>query len=624
MPQMTSVSKYKEPRTYQVKVEYFKGVDLTNQPANVDIQRACNGINMIRDNPGKVRKRMGYFEWANYTARINGVYEFENDVIVHAGNNLYRHANTPVELYSGINNDFSSAVRLNGKLWIFDGLEPLVYGEFDGINEVKKIADIAYVPTVNIGRRPNGGGTRLEPVNMLTNMRKDSFLGTATDNVYQLFFDDLSSDAVKVEKMNASGDFVVVDSSGYTVNRTEGTITFTTAPGVSPIEGEDNVIVTYGVENEDYKNRIKKCTIAICYGISASIDRIFITGNDDYRNYDFYCQLNDPTYWGDIWYGIIGQEHSPIMGYSIINGHLATHKLNDDNGRNIILRYGSLDTDGDPQFLQTGIIQGPGAIAKHAFGYAEEPIFLTAQGICSTTPYSYNSERYVQNRSFYINNPLTKELNLENAYCCVFKDFYVLAVNNQFYILDTYSKTAQNSERSDFQYEAYLFDNMPARIVFTINDEIYFGTDFGKIMKFYTDPTDSRSYSDNGAAISCRWDFDFSGNDFYNKKWTVFFSIQLAPAAQSRYELWVCQKNDWKLYMRTTDTQSGFLDFNNISFDSFTFDTDRFPITAGKKIKVKKYDTIRFSLRNENLYDSFGFYQLAIEYKEAGYYRRST
>ena len=204
------------------------------------------------------------------------------------------------------------------------------------------------------------------------------------------------------------------------------------------------------------------------------------------------------------------------------------------------------------------------------------------------------------------------------------KIFYVLAVNNQFYILDTYSKTAQNSERSDFQYEAYLFDNMPARIVFTINDEIYFGTDFGKIMKFYTDPTDSRSYSDNGAAISCRWDFDFSGNDFYNKKWTVFFSIQLAPAAQSRYELWVCQKNDWKLYMRTTDTQSGFLDFNNISFDSFTFDTDRFPITAGKKIKVKKYDTIRFSLRNENLYDSFGFYQLAIEYKEAGYYRRST
>ena len=48
------------PQKSIVTISDFLGVDLTNSPANVDEQKSPNSENMIRDVPGKVRKRMGY------------------------------------------------------------------------------------------------------------------------------------------------------------------------------------------------------------------------------------------------------------------------------------------------------------------------------------------------------------------------------------------------------------------------------------------------------------------------------------------------------------------------------------------------------------------------------------
>ena len=41
-------------------IDRFLGADLTNAPANVDLSRSPDCENMIRDVPGKVRKRMGW------------------------------------------------------------------------------------------------------------------------------------------------------------------------------------------------------------------------------------------------------------------------------------------------------------------------------------------------------------------------------------------------------------------------------------------------------------------------------------------------------------------------------------------------------------------------------------
>jgi len=73
-----------------LNISEFKGVDLQNSPPNVDESRSPDAPNMIRDVPGKVRKRMGYHKIAEYDGRINGVHQLNGVEIIHAGTKLYK------------------------------------------------------------------------------------------------------------------------------------------------------------------------------------------------------------------------------------------------------------------------------------------------------------------------------------------------------------------------------------------------------------------------------------------------------------------------------------------------------------------------------------------------------
>ena len=62
------------PARSVVKIDEFKGVDLNSSPSNVAVTRSPNAPNMMRDVPGKVRKRQGYEKTGTYGGRINGVH----------------------------------------------------------------------------------------------------------------------------------------------------------------------------------------------------------------------------------------------------------------------------------------------------------------------------------------------------------------------------------------------------------------------------------------------------------------------------------------------------------------------------------------------------------------------
>ena len=57
------------PARNVVKIETFKGVDLNSSPSNVEITRSPNAPNMMRDVPGKVRKRQGYERIAQFSGK---------------------------------------------------------------------------------------------------------------------------------------------------------------------------------------------------------------------------------------------------------------------------------------------------------------------------------------------------------------------------------------------------------------------------------------------------------------------------------------------------------------------------------------------------------------------------
>ena len=117
------------PKRSVLDISELRGVDLFNAPANVDDSRSPDAPNMIRDVPGKVRKRMGYEQTDAYDGRINGVFYLLDEEgthrIVHAGTKLY---DGETVIYEDMNDTRSKAWQFDQKLYLLDGKTYLVYG----------------------------------------------------------------------------------------------------------------------------------------------------------------------------------------------------------------------------------------------------------------------------------------------------------------------------------------------------------------------------------------------------------------------------------------------------------------------------------------------------------------
>ena len=72
------------PRGVEI-IEEFRGVDLNSSPTVVEKNRSPEAPNMMRDVPGKVRKRQGYEDIAKYDARITGEHRLIDKLLIPAG-----------------------------------------------------------------------------------------------------------------------------------------------------------------------------------------------------------------------------------------------------------------------------------------------------------------------------------------------------------------------------------------------------------------------------------------------------------------------------------------------------------------------------------------------------------
>ena len=607
------------PKRSVAVIDEFLGVDFTNSPSNVDLKKSPNGVNMIRDVPGKVRKCMGYETIATYDAQINGAHfrHGDDEYLIHSGAKLYK---GETALYSDMNDARSKSWQIEDNLYIVDGKALLVY---DGTT-VKKASDDGYIPTLTIAKAPSGGGEQYEPLNLLQPGFTELFAGTATDKTFQLSFSGLDSKAVQAWILNSSGDWVQkTEGTDFSVNRSTGAVTFTTAPGVSPVSGEDNVKITAFRTVDGYAERINKCKIGILFGVNGAADRIFLSGNPDYINYDWYCDYNNPLYWPDTGYATLGTAKSAIVGYSIINDRLAAHKDSMEDDRNVILREGDI-TDNEPTFKIVNTLQGAGAVAPYSFAYlANEPLFLTDLGIYAITPQDITGEKYSQNRSFFLNGKLLEEPNMSEAYACVFKDLYWLCLNNVAYILDGLQpiQTDKSLPYATRQYVGFYRTNLPARVMWTHDSRLYFGTSDGKVCRFFDDPVTLTSYNDNGQPIHAIWDTpDFYGNLFYKNKTFRHLDVRLASAIATSVKIWVQKRGLWSLIKEDSST-ARYFSFANLVFSKLSFSPDATPKTLPSKIKVKKVDKARFRFENDMLNEPFGLFDIALEYVENGYYK---
>ena len=304
------------------------------------------------------------------------------------------------------------------------------------------------------------------------------------------------------------------------MNRTLGKVTFTVAPGASPVEGEDNVRITYAVESR--AEVVNKLRFSILYGVNGAMDRVFMSGSPDEPNVDYWSEWNDPAYIGDVNYSQLGQS-SAIVGYSVLNNYLVTHKSGEENGRNAFVRAGELDTDGNAVFKITNVVQGDGAASTRSFASLNsEPMFLTPRGVYALTPSDITGERYAQCRSFYVNGALQKlDSGALQAACAVtWGRFYVLAAGGKLYLLDGDQKTYESkSPYSAHQYECYVW-NVEAACLWTREGALWFGCADGSVRCFARGLA-SVDYADDGAAIAASWQTPLMNLSTWANKKTV-------------------------------------------------------------------------------------------------------
>ena len=554
--------------------------------------------------------------------------------IYHVGTAFFlrnKTADTITRIYTSANQKISQSWQINDKLYIIDGKD--IYQYTAGLGTISPIREDAYIPLVTIGKAPNGGGTSYEPLNMLQpgfyeQFTVDSTQGSETD--FYLSFSPLDSTEVKAWVLNSSGTWdLKVEGTDFTVVRPTGKIVFNTAPGVTPVSGEDNVKILAYKTVSGYRDRVAKCTIGTLYGVNGAMDRLFLSGNPEYPNWDFFSQQNDPSYFPDTGYSVIGNASSSIVGYAIVNNYLATFKNKLDNSPAVFIRQGELmDNEitgvADPVFRLTNTLLGDGIISPYAFGsMPTEPLFLTRLGIYAITPQDITGEKYSQKRSFYLDGALTKERYLETAKAVVYKDQYILAINNKLYILDGLqaTRTDRSEPYATRQYAGFYCTNVPANVMWVEDGALWIGTEDGRVCRFETDINSLDSYSDDGYSIYCCWETcDLDGALFYKNKYFKYLAIRINAALRTSVKLYARKFGLWH-FIKDESKEGIFFDFEHVDFERFSFSTDTTDKVIHAKVFVRRVDKARFRIENDKLNEPLGVINLALEYTENGNYK---
>lgn len=614
------------PKALRTVYDDFKGVDFSVDDLLVDKSHSPYALNMISDKGGQPEKRAGWRILTTVEAPVNAIQQGEingeNMIIIHGGTKLYKWQNEElIQLVDGLNNERSSIFfaehENKTKAFVLTGKEYIVYdGEI-----TQDVTTIATVPLLTIAKDPEGGGTQLYPLNLLQPGFIEAFLGKADVKEYHLSFGGLDDTPVTAQILDAEGNWVdKTEGTDFTVDRETGIVTFTTAPGTSPVDGEDNVKITAYRTVEGYADRVKNCLSYSRYGIGGN-NRVFITRNPNYKAYDWWSELNDPTYFPDLNYAVIGNNNTAVMGYAKLGEYQLIIKEDNQQDTTVFSRSAELSEDTVSFPVKIGIT-GVGAVSPYSFAQLiDEPLFLARNGIYAVTSNAITYERTLQNRSFYVDARLTKEPNIEKATAVQWDNYYLIAVNGNVYLLDSRQKSYNRNNPNGFIYECFFWNNVPANCWLSYAGGLYFGDINGNFCKFNHDIEGMSKYNDNGEAITAIWTTKLDDDDMpemtktMQKKGCV---ITTKPFTRSYVDIAI-RTSDMSSNKSIKQQYLGVLDFNDIDFNFFTFISNDNARTVVMKTKVKKYKALQFILKNDKLNQGFGIFNIVKNYVAVNY-----
>lgn len=597
------------PSTYQFVLSDFLGVDYNDTV--IDNRRSPKMVNFVNNN-GFLETRYGHKILINVdNAPINGVWNIDanNDIfVVHCGTNLYEVSSdfkNKVLIRSGLADTKSTGLYLNGKLLILDGVRALLYSKVGDDWIVQNLDEIGYIPKTAIGRGPTGfPTTKYEAPNLCSPYRINDFLSDGTSTVYQLDGESWDIETPIVTQLLPDGTIGTI--TNFMFDSTTGKITFAEAPAKSPVDGRDNIFVRF--KSKDMVCYINKCKFGVLYGYGGNNNRVFVSGNSDFKNVDWYSEINDVTYFSADDYAVIGID--PIVGYSrTVGGELVIHKKLSDTDCTVYYRNYNSSNQKQIFPLSSGV-KNIGCLTPHCcVNFMNDSLFLSELGVFGLVNNSNNNnEKFAEERSYYIKPSLLNEEHLENAIAIVNGFRYYLYVNGKVYMADKRFLGSQSLSTSEYQYEWFVFDNMDVTTFFNWNTKLYWGDSKGNIRTFGDDHIDELRIEDDEIItepVKPYWESTFLYFNNYRLAKTVRrIFVHHSPVGKTKI----------KVYSITPDGTS------LVTTSEYDALTDNFPKVIQEKEKISKIMCCKIAIGNDDECRC-SFSNIIMEYRLGGKYR---
>lgn len=439
----------------------FRGVDFRGEEIN--LVRSPDSLNMWKDykETDSIRTRPKMKSVHAFDNPVYGIFFYKAGntemMIVHSGTELYKVANGERTLLkSGVNAARSSAFIYNGHWYFIDGAH---YLQYDGAN----IGDVVgYIPTTSIGRKPSGGGTISQDVNMLSDYRINTFVGDGSSKEFYLDAQDIDS-AIYVT--------AYVDDSfwgGIEVDCAEGKVTFNVAPAAPKTDGQDNVKITF-------KKTVDKSRILNCTMLEVFDNRVFFSGNPDYPNVIWHCNLNDPTYCSDLDYYNEGLDSAKVKGMVAGNNALWVFKEPSQANTTVFYHTPTIDSEYGKIYPNTHSSISTGCIGK-AINFNDDIVFFSDRGMEGISG-DVTSEQVIAHRSTLVDRKMTAEPDYENMILTEWEGYLAVIIGNKVYLADS---RAMFQNESHYEYEWFYWELSEKINCATVNKGVlYLGTDNG-------------------------------------------------------------------------------------------------------------------------------------------------
>ena len=582
------------------RVDKFLGLNISNTgDTQLQLGESGNMENFYITNDLKLRKMYGYrafwdFEHpirATYPANLGGI-EY---LLVATNNKLYYFLKsqiedyenwesiTPVEIGSiGTSTDVSF-FTFDKKVYILSGK----YQSWDGttLEEVE-----GYTPLVFINTPPAGGGLIYDEINMLSPKKHQTFNGDGTSTIYHLAQNYFTSDVDLTSVDKVIVGTTELQSTDYTVDTHNGTVTFNTAPP----QGMDNVDIYWTLDDGD-RSIIEGMKYGTVFG--GDVDtRVFLYGNHNCPNRTYFSgieatkgpsveyfpatahvdigpsnfELTDLTRQYD---RLLATTNRPEAYYLTISTEQLNVTLTDNS---TVQRYVPAVSTYPLNEIHGNMAPGQGQLIDNY------PVTIDKTGLTLWKATNVRDEKNMED----ISQRIKSDLNDMNMKAMTTLDFQPenqlwFGYDNRIYIYNYYNKTFSRIRIAD-SFTCYS----------NLGNSVYMGLEDGRIVKW-----GEEFQTFDNTHIVAHWEMNFS--DFgaaYLRKTMTRLWVLMQPQAKSSAEIGYVTNRKESTVKKRIEYKIQVLD--DVMFDDFSFQVSNNPQPFRLKLKAKKFTNMKITIDN--------------------------